>query len=42
MNGYGNHSFRVVNEEGRAHYVKFHVKTDVSEKRTAQPVHIGR
>lgn len=30
MNGYGNHSFRVVNSAGRAHYVKFHVKTDVS------------
>lgn len=26
QNGYGNHSFRVTNEAGDAHYVKFHLK----------------
>ena len=30
MNGYGNHSFRVINESGQANYIKFHIKSDVS------------
>jgi catalase len=28
MNGYGSHTFKVVNDEGVAHYVKWHFKTD--------------
>jgi len=27
MNGYGSHTFKMVNKDGQAHYVKFHVKT---------------
>jgi hypothetical protein len=28
MNGYGSHTFKWVNKEGKAHWVKFHFKTD--------------
>ena len=28
MNGYGSHTFKMVNAEGKVHYVKFHLKTD--------------
>lgn len=28
MNGYGSHTFKWVNDEGKAHWVKFHFKTD--------------
>ena len=28
MNGYGSHTFKNVNEQGEAFYVKYHFKTD--------------
>lgn len=28
MNGYGSHTFKLVNQNGEANYVKFHMKTD--------------
>lgn len=28
MNGYGSHTFKVINDKGAAHYIKFHFKTD--------------
>ena len=28
MNGYGSHTFKLVNEKGEAVYCKFHYKTD--------------
>jgi len=28
MNGYGSHTFKMVNSKGEAHYCKFHFKTD--------------
>ena len=28
MNGYGSHTFKMVNAEGEAVYCKFHYKTD--------------
>lgn len=28
MNGYGSHTFKVVNNEQKSHYIKFHFKTD--------------
>ncbi|XP_059143860.1 catalase-like [Physella acuta] len=28
MNGYGSHTFKLVNKSGQAHYCKFHFKTD--------------
>ena len=28
MNGYGSHTFKMVNKEGKAIYCKFHYKTD--------------
>ncbi|XP_018567821.1 catalase [Anoplophora glabripennis] len=28
MNGYGSHTFKLVNKEGKVHYCKFHYKTD--------------
>jgi catalase len=28
MNGYGSHTFKLVNKKGEAHYCKFHFKTD--------------
>ncbi|CAI4228555.1 unnamed protein product [Auanema sp. JU1783] len=28
MNGYGSHTFKMVNAQGKANYVKFHLKTD--------------
>lgn len=28
MNGYGSHTFKLVNSNGEAHYCKFHLKTD--------------
>jgi catalase len=32
MNGYSSHTFKFVNEEGDAHWVKFHFKTDAGIK----------
>lgn len=28
MNGYGSHTFKVINDQQKAHYIKFHFKTD--------------
>lgn len=28
MNGYGSHTFKLINKEGKYHYCKFHYKTD--------------
>lgn len=28
MNGYGSHTFKLVNRDGKYHYCKFHYKTD--------------
>jgi catalase len=28
MNGYGSHTFKNINEQGEAFYVKYHFKTD--------------
>jgi catalase len=28
MNGYGSHTFKWVNDQGKAHWVKIHYKTD--------------
>ncbi|KAJ8948347.1 hypothetical protein NQ318_019332 [Aromia moschata] len=28
MNGYGSHTFKLVNKDGKSHYCKFHYKTD--------------
>lgn len=32
MNGYGSHTFKMVNAEGAVHFVKFHLKCDQGVK----------
>lgn len=37
MNGYTSHTFRWVNKEGKAHWIKLHFKTDAGVKNLTGP-----
>ena len=42
MNGYGSHTFKMVNENNEAVYVKFHFKTDQAIKLLVKNIYVAR